>query len=166
MTSSGSTLLYGAIPAELKPKAAERGELTQFVQTLGERLGEGRPLVCLLADDAHLQQLNRDFLGHDHPTDVLSFPNTTLKPELGEIAISMERAAAQATEFGHTCIQEVKILLLHGVLHLTGFDHENGDQSMAREEKRWRTEFQLPETLIARAGRLNRSAAKPKKGAA
>jgi probable rRNA maturation factor len=167
MTSSGSTLLFGAIPADLKPKPAEKRALTQFVHALCLRLAEGRPLICLLANDAHLQQLNRDFLGHDYPTDVLSFPTTALKPELGEIAISLERAAAQAAEFGHTWLEEVKILLLHGTLHLLGYDHERGDTTMAREEKRWRSEFNLPETLIARADRAGKRGVKQsKRGAA
>ena len=134
--------------------------LAAFIHTLSERVAGSRSMVCLLADDAHLQQLNRDFLGHDYATDVLSFPSNALKPDLGEIAISMERAAAQAAECGHTCLEEVKILLLHGTLHLMGFDHENGDGKMAREEKRWRGEFALTGTLIARATK------KPKKGAA
>lgn len=160
MTSSGSTLLFGAIPAKLKPSASEKRMLTTFVHALSERVAGSRSMVCLLANDAHLRQLNRDFLGHDYPTDVLSFPTNVLKPELGEIAISMERAAAQAAEFGHSCLEEVKILLLHGTLHLVGFDHEQGDRQMAREEKRWREEFALPETLIARARK------KPQKGGA
>ena len=79
----------------------------------------------------------------------------------------MERAAAQAAEFGHTCVEEVKILLLHGTLHLIGFDHQKGDTRMVREEKRWRAEFTLPETLIARAGRASkRAAGQKRKGAA
>ncbi len=151
MTPPGSTLLFGAMPVPLKPSAAEKRALTGFVHMLSERVANSRPIVCLLANDAHLQQLNRDFLGNDYPTDVLSFPSGVLKPELGEIAISMERAMAQAAEFGHSCLEEVKILLLHGTLHLAGFDHENGDGRMAREEKRWRNEFALPETLIARS---------------
>jgi probable rRNA maturation factor len=148
------------MPVTVKPSTAEKRALTQFVHTLCERVAGSRPMVFLLANDAHLQQLNRDFLGHDYPTDVLSFPSHALKPELGEIAISMERAAAQAAEFGHTGVEEVKILLLHGTLHLAGFDHENGDGRMAREEKRWRSEFSLPETLIARS-----SSAKGRKSA-
>ena len=162
MTSSGSTLLFGAMPAELKPSAAEKRVLTQFIHTLCQRIGGARPLICLLADDAHLQQLNRDFLLHNYPTDVLSFPSTAVDPELGQIAISVERAAAQAREFGHTPLEEIKVLLLHGTLHLTGLDHQRGDTSMAREEKRWRAEFNLPETLIARA----RITSKRRKGAA
>ena len=130
------------------------------------RVARSRPIICLLADDAHLRQLNRDFLAHDYPTDVLSFPGTGIKPELGEIAISMERAAAQASEFGHPVLDEVKILMLHGTLHLTGLDHEKDGGVMEREEKRWRTELQLPETLIARASSSNRRMSKPRKGAA
>lgn len=160
-------MLFGAIPAELKPTAAEKRELTQFVHMLSKHVADGRPMICLLANDAHLRQLNHDFLGHDYATDVLSFPLNALTPELGEIAISMERAAAQAAEFGHTCVEEVKILLLHGTLHLIGFDHQKGDTRMVREEKRWRAEFTLPETLIARAGRASkRAAGQKRKGAA
>ena len=150
MTPSGSTLLFGAIPRQLEPTPGEKRALGKFVDLLCERVGGARPFVCLLAGDAHLRRLNYDFLGHDYATDVLSFPASS-SDDLGEIAISMERAAAQAAEFGHSCLDEVRILILHGVLHLTGLDHENGGASMARAEKRWRTEFNLPETLIARA---------------
>lgn len=149
----------------MKLTAAEKRVLTQFVHELSERVADGRPMVCLLANDAHLQQLNHDFLGHDYPTDVLSFPANALKPELGEIAISMERAAAQAAQFGHTCLEEVKILLLHGTLHLNGFDHETDGGQMAREEQHWRAEFALPNTLIARA-RAAKAVKKHRKGAA
>jgi len=155
--TSGSTLLFGAIPAELKPSAAEKRVLTQFIHALCQRIAGSRPLICLLADDAHLQQLNRDFLGHNYPTDVLSFPSTASEPELGQIAISVERAASQAREFSHTTQEEIKILLLHGTLHLIGLDHQKGHTSMAREEKRWRAEFKLPETLIARARQTSKS---------
>jgi probable rRNA maturation factor len=163
--TSGSTLLFGAIPAELKPSAADKRTLVQFVHTLCRRMCRSRPLICLLTGDAQLRQLNRDFLGHDYPTDVLSFPSTDFKPEIGEIAISLERAAAQAAEFGHAPLDEIKILLLHGTLHLTGFDHDDGDDAMALEENRWRAEFGLPETLIARSARSGRRV-KSRQGAA
>jgi len=165
MTSSGSTVLFGAIPAHLKLSAVEKRVLGQFANVLGRRVGDSRAFVCLLADDAYLRQLNSSFLSNDYPTDVLSFPSVSTN-ELGEIAISMERAAAQAAEFGHPCLDEIRILMLHGVLHLTGLDHQTGDGKMAREEKRWRAEFSLPETLIARTYRRASPAAKLKKGAA
>jgi probable rRNA maturation factor len=166
MTSSGSTVLFGAIPAHLKLSAMEKRALGQFASVLSRRVAEARPFVCLLSDDAHLRRLNFSFLGNDYPTDVLSFPAIGSTNEGGEIAISVERAAAQAAEFGHTRLDEVRILMLHGLLHLTGLDHENDDGQMARAEKRWRAEFGLPETLIARANRPARRAAKLKKGAA
>jgi probable rRNA maturation factor len=162
MTPSGSTLLFGALPAPLKPSASQKRSLAEFLKLLCRRAGDDRPVVCLLADDAHLQKLNREFLAHDYPTDVLSFPSLDASGGMGEIAISLERAAAQAAEFGHDLLDEVRILMLHGVLHLTGLNHEKGDRRMALEEKRWRAEFGLPETLIARVRRRTPSA----KGAA
>jgi probable rRNA maturation factor len=166
MTSSGSTVLYGAIPAHLKLSPVEKRALSQFGHLLCRRVGGSRPFVCLLADDTCLRQLNLSFLGNDYPTDVLSFRTIGPTNELGEIAISLERAAVQAAEFGHTTLDEVRILLLHGVLHLTGLDHESDDGRMAREEERWRGEFGLPETLLARTSRPARRVAKRKKGAA
>jgi len=152
MTPSGSTLLFGAIPRQLKPEPGEKRALAQFVDLLCERVADSRPFVCLLANDAHLRRLNRKFLGHDYATDVLSFPTSGTAYEMGEMAISMERAAAQAAEFGHSCADEVRLLMLHGVLHLLGLDHRKGNATMARAEKLWRVEFNLPKTLIARAG--------------
>ena len=165
MTPSGSTVLFGAIPVPLRLSAVEKRALGQFVDALCRRVAGMRPFVCLLADDAHLRRLNLTFLNHDYATDVLAFPALSDSNQLGEIAISMERAAAQAAEFGHACLDEVRILMLHGVLHLIGLDHETGDGKMAREEKRWRAEFSLPETLIARAG-SSAGRTKLKKGAA
>jgi len=69
---------------------------------------------------------------------------------LGDIAISLGRARAQAREFGHTIEQEVQILMLHGVLHLCGHDHESDSGAMARAEKRWRASLGLPNGLIER----------------
>jgi probable rRNA maturation factor len=151
MTSSGSTLLFGAIPFALKPSLADKRAIRQFAATLSTNVAGARTFTCLLADDAHLQRLNREFLRNDYPTDVLSFPSGGSTQQLGEIAISIERAAAQASAFGHNWLDEVKVLMLHGVLHLTGFDHEKDGGLMEREEKRWREEFGLPATLISRA---------------
>ena len=69
---------------------------------------------------------------------------------LGDIAISLGRARAQAREFGHAIEQEVQILMLHGVLHLMGHDHETDSGAMARAEKRWRAKLGLPNGLIER----------------
>ena len=69
---------------------------------------------------------------------------------LGDIAISLGRARAQSREFGHAIEQEVQILMLHGVLHLMGHDHETDSGAMARAEKRWRAKLGLPNGLIER----------------
>ena len=132
-----------------------RAEIREFAEQLLSDVAEGRRFEILLTDDRELKRLNKDFLGHDYPTDVLSFPSG-LSPSgmsggfAGEIAISVNRAAEQAEEFGHTLAQEVKILMLHGVLHLLGMDHEKDRGAMARAEKRWRKHYQLPVSLIER----------------
>jgi probable rRNA maturation factor len=161
MASEGSSkndrppaLLFGSLPAALRPSPAEKRQLAAFLKSLSARIADGRSFTCLIADDRELLRLNSTFLGHEYPTDVLSFPSQAdpaADSELGEIAISIERAAAQAQAFGHPALDEVRILMLHGLLHLIGLDHEKDKGEMARAEKRWRTEFQLPQTLIARA---------------
>jgi probable rRNA maturation factor len=105
----------------------------------------------MIAGDRELLRLNREFLGKDYPTDVLSFPSGQPGGGLGDMAISIERAAAQSSEFGHTVFDELRILMLHGLLHLTGMDHERDRGAMARAERRWRKEFSLPNGLIERA---------------
>jgi probable rRNA maturation factor len=97
------------------------------------------------------------FLGKSYPTDVLSFPSGE-REALGEIAISVQRAGEQADEYGHELNDEIRILMLHGVLHLMGMDHENDRGAMARAEKRWRTEFGLPSGLIERSVKRNKRA--------
>jgi len=69
---------------------------------------------------------------------------------VGDIAISIQRARAQARDFGHTTAQEIQILMLHGLLHLLGMDHESDGGRMARAEKRWRARLGLPDGLIER----------------
>jgi probable rRNA maturation factor len=90
------------------------------------------------------------FRGKDYATDVLSFPSGRALP-LGDLAISAARARAQAREFGHTTEDELRILMLHGVLHLLGMDHETDGGRIARAEGRWRRALGLPNGLIERA---------------
>jgi probable rRNA maturation factor len=106
-----------------------------------------------------LQRLNRSFLGNDYPTDVLSFPAYSGADDLGEMAISIDRATAQADKFGHSRLDEIRILMLHGLLHLTGHDHESDNGEMAQAERKWRRTLGLPATLIDRS-RTRRGAAK------
>lgn len=97
--------------------------------------------TVLLCGDATMRRLNREFRGKDRTTDVLSFPSGSGDaPEggrhLGDIAISVPRAARQAAAAGHTLRREVAILALHGFLHLLGYDHEVDDGTMSRLEAR------------------------------
>lgn len=162
MPEPHSTFVCGRLPAGLA-----RRNLRAFAARLEEQVTAGRLFTCLLADDAELQRLNRQFLQRDYATDVLSFPaarqpsaishqpsaagrRATRDEPLGEIAISLDRAAAQARELGHSLEIEVEILLLHGVLHLQGMDHEKDRGRMARAERRHRQELGLPAGLIER----------------
>jgi probable rRNA maturation factor len=122
--------------------------LTSFARKLTRDVARGRRFDCLITGDAELRRLNRDFRGKDYATDVLSFPGQN--GHLGDLAISAARARAQAREFGHTTEEEVRILMLHGVLHLLGHDHETDEGRMARLEKRWRRALGLPNGLIER----------------
>jgi probable rRNA maturation factor len=151
MSSDGSTVLFGAIPEHLELSAGDKRALRQFARRLQRCVAGGGAFTCLITNDDELRRLNRDFLGRDYPTDVLSFPRASGNESLGDIAVSSERAKAQAQTFGHEHLDEIRILILHGVLHLTGMDHERDGGEMDRAERRWRVEFDLPATLIARA---------------
>lgn len=140
----GSTVTFRRVPAGIRPES-----IRTFARTLQSRVAKARPFDCLIAGDADLRRLNRDFRGKDYATDVLSFPSIA-GASLGDLAISAARARVQAREFGHSLDDEIRILMLHGVLHLLGFDHETDGGKMARAEKRWRTRLGLPNGLIER----------------
>jgi probable rRNA maturation factor len=142
-------ILFRALPPSLKLSLDARRSLKKFAFELSGQIADGRSFTCLITDDRELQELNRNFLGHDYPTDVLSFPDAG--DDLGDIAISVERAEAQAKEHGHSRLEEICVLMLHGLLHLSGFDHERDGGRMARAERKWRSAFGLPATLIERA---------------
>lgn len=129
----------------------DRKAIRAFADTLQHEVANGRRFDCLITRDAELQRLNQQFLGHDYATDVLSFPSGSHQGFLGEIAISADRAAAQGAEYGHSTDDEIRILMLHGVLHLLGMDHEHDRGRMSRVETRWRKTLELPAALIERA---------------
>lgn len=131
--------------------------MKDFADLLTQKVADGRTFTCLITIDGELRRLNSQFLRSDYATDVLSFPSGVAEGELGDLAISVDRAEAQAHEFGHTRVDEVCILMLHGVLHLTGLDHEVDQGEMARAEGKWRDHFGLPTGLISRSS-LSRSA--------
>lgn len=131
------------------PGVSRRG-LRTFARRLESEAAGGRSFCCLITGDEELRRLNREFRKKDYATDVLSFPAREAADFLGEIAISFERAKHQAREHGHAISDEIAILMLHGVLHLLGLDHETDRGRMARIERKWRAAFGLPAGLIER----------------
>ncbi len=112
----------------------------------------------LLTTDPAIRRLNRQFRGKNKATDVLSFPAEAAFPGMaaaaqiaGDLAISVPTALRQATEQGHPLSTEVKVLMLHGLLHLAGYDHEIDNGKMARRELVLRARLGLPKGLIERA---------------
>jgi probable rRNA maturation factor len=129
-----------------KPASLDFSSLESFAELLRMKVARGQEFHCRITNDAELQALNARFRGKDYATDVLSFPSER------DIAISLGRARAQAKEFGHSVEDELRILLLHGVLHLTGLDHETDSGEMKRVEMHWRRKLGLPAGLIERVG--------------
>ena len=126
--------------------------LTRFLNRARQVAGLDGDVDVLLTDDASLRRLNRSFRGKDKATDVLSFPAVENPGgHAGDLAISLDTAARQAAAFGHSLRDEVRILMLHGLLHLSGMDHETDDGEMAARERELRCELRLPTTLIERA---------------
>jgi probable rRNA maturation factor len=145
MSSDDNPLVFGSF----RQRVARR-RLRAFAQKLLGAVARGRAFSCLITADKELQRLNREFRGKDYPTDVLSFPSFD-RSTLGDIAISIDRAAEQARRFQHPLEDEIGILMLHGLLHLMGLDHETDRGQMARVEARWRKKLGLPGSLIQRA---------------
>lgn len=128
----------------------DRGALREFARRLVREVAGGRPFCCRITTDREVRELNRRFLGEDRPTDVLSFPSGDGLGSLGDIAIAYPYARRQAAEMGHPADVELRVLLLHGLLHLLGYDHETDGGRMRRAEQRWRRRLGLPHGLIGR----------------
>jgi probable rRNA maturation factor len=101
-------------------------------------------MTIVLTDDEQLHELNREYLGVDAPTDVLSFPAAESDPEtgttyLGDILISIPRAAQQAQAAGHSVEDEVQLLVVHGTLHLLGHDHATA----AEKARMWQAQAEV-----------------------
>jgi probable rRNA maturation factor len=108
----------------------------------------------LLTGDEEIRRLNREFRHKDRATDVLSFPAAQVNGHggiAGDLAISVETAAREAERRGHPLETELKVLLLHGVLHLAGWDHETDSGEMSEKEEELRVELGLEQGLILRA---------------
>ena len=127
--------------------------LGRFVSRARRAYGLKGGVNVLLTTSSEMKSLNRRFRKKDKTTDVLSFPAA---PEIqkqlaGDIAISAEIATRNARLLGHSPSEEIKILVLHGILHLRGYDHECDNGEMQRREKRLRAKLRLPQGLIERS---------------
>jgi len=130
--------------------------LSRFVDRARLAIGLKGKVDVLVTSSSNMKVLNQRFRGMNKPTDVLSFPvsaeESPRKNFAGEIAISADIALGNARALGHSGVEEVKILVLHGILHLRGYDHERDHGQMARRESQLRSKLRLPVGLIERAG--------------
>jgi probable rRNA maturation factor len=137
--------------------------LERFVLRARRAVRLRQTVNVLVTNNHELRSLNRQFRGKDRPTDVLSFPAAVapgrpLKQLAGELAISADVARENADRLGHPLAEEIKILALHGILHLAGFDHEHDHGQMARREIQLRQELNLNSSLIERAQTITKVA--------
>ncbi len=146
-------------PAAVPAKALAGPQRVPSVRTLTRFLAEAQAAVrlrgqvsVLLTTDAAIRKLNRQFRKKNKVTDVLSFPaeGPAAAGMAGDLAIGVPMARRQAQEQGHALAVELKVLLLHGLLHLAGYDHETDTGQMARRERALRAKLGLPQGLIER----------------
>ena len=130
-----------------------KSALTRFLNRARLAVSLPGTVEVLLTTDAELKRLNKQFRHKNKPTDILSFPAPAeiSARHAGDLAISLETAGRQAAEHGHTLRDELRILLLHGVLHLAGHDHEADEGEMAALEASLRRQLKLPASLTERA---------------
>ena len=129
----------------LSPEPLERAALAVLMQQGYDLAAE---LSVVIDSDEKLRQLNRDFLGIDAPTDVLSFPSDEFDPDeqadyIGDIIISYPRALTQAQAAGHPVLNEIQLLVVHGVLHLLGHDHAEPEE----KSRMWQAQAEVLSSL-------------------
>ena len=141
-------------PSSLDVSTLSKAGLARFLNRARAAVGLDGGVDVLLCGDAEIKRLNKAFRGKNKATDVLSFPAAgEAEGVAGDLAVSLETAARQAAEYGHTLRDEVRVLLLHGVLHLAGEDHEADSGEMAARELKLRRALGLKSGLIERVGR-------------
>jgi len=162
----GDTSLRVVVSDESGRRASAPG-LAAWLRRVAPRRARGMVTIALVSD-RRIRTLNRTYRGKDYATDVLSFPNETLphsgiraisqqsaisnqRSSLGEIVIARGVARRQARQAGHSERTELKVLALHGLLHLLGYDHERDQGTMHRVERRLRRQGGLREGLIERS---------------
>jgi probable rRNA maturation factor len=143
---------------DARGRAARHGRgLGSWLARIAPRTARGQVAIALVSD-AEMRRLNRTHRGLDRVTDVLSFPSgdrpagrTKSADFLGDLAIALGVARRQASDSGHSLATELRVLALHGLLHLLGYDHEADEGEMGRLEERLRRAAGLPSALIARS---------------
>lgn len=146
-------IVYESAVEQKMPRSARprRRELQRFLRAAIEAARLDGEISVLLTDDAAIREFNKQYRRKDEPTDVLSFPAAESAADVaGDLVISLETAQHQAEERGHSLEMEIKVLLLHGLLHLAGYDHESDDGAMHRKEVRLRRKLGLSAGLIER----------------
>jgi probable rRNA maturation factor len=150
-SASGAAPASEATPRDVRLPSART--LSRFLAAAQQALRLQGQVTVLLTTDAAIRKLNKQFRGKNTATDVLSFPASGVGSEgvAGDLAISVTTALGQAAGQGHSLATEIKVLVLHGLLHLAGYDHEVDNGRMARRERLLRAKFKLPQGLIERA---------------
>lgn len=133
--------------------------LSRFTETARKAVRLKGEVSILLTSSGVMRRLNRCFRGKDQPTDVISFPaiQEVAADFAGDLAISIDIARTNARRLGHSADEEVRVLILHGLLHLAGYDHENDRGEMAKKELALRRKLGLSTNLIARTESENGS---------
>ncbi len=153
-----SLVILDLVILEKKVAGVNEAALERFVLRARKAVGLSGQVNVLVTSSAAVRSLNQRFRGQNKATDVLSFPaassisgSRTAKKLAGEVGISADIALKNSFRLGHAAVDEVKILALHGILHLAGFDHERDNGEMARKEAKLRQSLGLPVGLIERA---------------
>jgi probable rRNA maturation factor len=158
MDPDGNRRVIRVLVSDGRGRRVGAAGLARWLTRIAPARARGLVSVAIVSD-AHVQRLNRRFRGVNKPTDVLSFPSSEPRvpsPEprvLGDIVIARGVARRQARDAGHSEPTEWRVLALHGLLHLIGYDHERDEGRMRRVERRLRRKGGLREGLIDRAGR-------------
>jgi probable rRNA maturation factor len=164
-TTAKQTLASGLAPPKKNLRLPSVRTLARFLNEAQSAVRLKGEVTVLLTTDPAIRKLNRQFRGKDKATDVLSFPADGVGAEeiAGDLAISVPTALRQAVEQGHSLSTEIKVLTLHGLLHLAGYDHESDAGQMARRERLLRARLGLSKGLIERADAKKPSVVRPTK---
>jgi probable rRNA maturation factor len=157
----GFPLIAAAVNGSVRAALPKKATLTRYLREAQAAVGLRGEVSVLLTSDDGIRRLNRRFRKKNKATDVLSFPVEDASHGLaGDLAISVETAARQAGDQGHKLSVELRVLMLHGLLHLAGYDHECDQGAMAQKERRLRAKLGLPQGLIERVEGRHTSGAK------